>query len=97
MWYDAGRAKGLIPMCPTCQVDAVVALVGMSLAMTLYMLFHRGIIGKGKTLRNVVVVFGLLLFFGVVGRVITVLAHPAHAGQEDTGSATEDIEQGPRF
>jgi len=75
-------------MCPSCQVDTLVALVAVSFIMTLYMLFRRGIMGKGKTFWNVVVVFGLLLIFGVVARVMTGLAHSSHAMAGDAGSAT---------
>ena len=74
-------------MCPSCQIDMVVALLAVSFAMTLYMLFRRGIMGKGKSLQNIAVVVGLLVVAGVGAGVITASGHPSHARAQDIGSA----------
>ncbi len=69
----------------------VVALVAVSFAMTLYMLFRRGIMGKGKTLHNVAIVVGLLVVVGVGAGIMTASGHPSHARAQDIGSATSTM------
>jgi len=67
--------KGCIQMCPSCQIDVVAALATVLFVMTLYLLLRRGIIRRGKSLRNIVVVFGLLIVTAVVVGLMVRLAH----------------------
>lgn len=78
-------------MCPSCQIDMVVALLAVSFAMTLYMLFRRGIMGKGKSLQNVAIVVGLLVVVGVGAGIMTDSGHHSHATAQDIGSPTSTM------
>jgi len=62
-------------MCPSCQIDVVAALVAVSFVLVLHMLWRRGIIGTGTNIRNIVVVFGLLIVTAVGVGLMVRLAH----------------------
>jgi len=73
-------------MCPSCQIDVVAALVMVSFTLTLYMLFRKGIIRRGTTVRNIVVVFGLLIVTALIVWLMAGSASSSHTHATEFGS-----------
>lgn len=73
-------------MCPSCQIDMLTALVAVSFTLILYMLFRKGIIRRGNNVRNIVVVFALLMGAALIVWLLAGLAHSSHAHAAAFGS-----------